>query len=240
MILLDFINQYHKRQLDVLKASLEQENWQRAEISADLISSFSVFFGKKLQDGANEPSQVKSDDEGNPQEQNLTKDATAPSEVAIQNNEVHMKGNKYQITSSFILLLQNINDYVEIASQFKYIGLDAISKLFEMVKSYNSYSLQLVLEAGAISFGKIPRITAKVLGNFFFFATHSLLKIIGLSSISLCLLADLIDPLHQTLLQLDLKLNQDWLNLEVAKVKHDLNNHINEIGAKVRSILKSK
>ena len=160
------MNQYHKRQLDALKASLEQENWQRAEISADLISSFSVFFGKKLEgkmNGSTTPS-IKSEDDGNPQEQNLTKEET-PSEVAIQNNEVHMKGNKYQITSSFILLLQNINDYVEIASQFKYIGLDAISKLFEMIKSYNSYSLQLVLEAGAISFGKIPRITAKVLGN---------------------------------------------------------------------------
>lgn len=170
----EFINQYHKRQLDALKASLEQENWARAEISADLISSFSVFFGKKLQavkDSTNGKSDA--DDEGNPQEQNLTGDETPSKpekdDIIVQNNEVHMKGNKYQITSSFILLLQNINDYVEIASQFKYVGLDAISKLFEMIKSYNSYSLQLVLEAQAISFGKIPRITAKVLGNITIF-----------------------------------------------------------------------
>jgi len=85
--------------------------------------------------------------------------------------------------------------------------------------------MQLVLEAGAIPFGKIPRITAKVL---------------GISSISLCLLADLIDPLYQNIIKLDLKLNQEWLNLEVVKVKHDINIHINEISGKIRSILKSK
>jgi len=218
----DFINQYHKRQLEALKTSLEQETWAKAEISSDLLSSFKVF--SEAKNNALLENQAKSEEEeGNPQEQNLSEKKEG--EFAIQNNEVHYHEKKYQITTSFILLLQNINDYVEIGSRFKYIGLDAISKAFEMIKTYNSYSMQLVLEAGAITFGKIPRITAKVL---------------GISSISLSLLADLIDPLYQNITKLDLKINQEWLNLEVAKVKHDVTIHINEISAKIRSILKSK
>jgi len=61
-----------------------------------------------------------------------------------------------------------------------------------------------------------------------------------LSSISLSLLVYLIDPLYQNIIQKSNKINQEWLSLEVVKVKHDVNNHINEIGAKIRSILKSK
>jgi len=218
----DFINQYHKRQLEALKTSLEQEAWARAELSSDLLSSFKVF-SQVHGSLENQAKSAEEEEDGNPQEQNLAEKKEG--EFVIQNNEVHYNGKKYQITTSFILLLQNINDYVEIGSRFKYIGLDAISKAFETIKTYNSYSMQLVLEAGAITFGKVPRITAKVL---------------GISSISLSLLADLIDPLYQNITKLDLKINQEWLNLEVAKVKHDVTIHINDISAKIRSILKSK
>lgn len=67
-----------------------------------------------------------------------------------------------------------------------------------------------------------------------------IINMIGISSLSLTLLVQLIDPLYQTILKQDSKINQEWLHLEAAKVKDDLNTHIKEIGAKIRNILKSK
>jgi len=51
---------------------------------------------------------------------------------------------------------------------------------------------------------------------------------------------ELIDPLHARIIEEIPNINKDWLDSEVLKVKSDLKQHINEITAKVRSILKSK
>lgn len=51
---------------------------------------------------------------------------------------------------------------------------------------------------------------------------------------------ELIEPLHERVIEQIPNISQDWLNSEVTKVKNDLKQHINEITAKVRSILKSK
>jgi len=55
-------------------------------------------------------------------------------DLSINNNEIVYKGNKFQITSSFLFLIRNICDYSEIGFRFKFVGLDAISKIFELIK----------------------------------------------------------------------------------------------------------
>jgi len=251
----NFIGLFHKQKIELLRQSLEQESWTPADIEYTYSLYFS-FFVEPDNDLEKHPERLETTEDilksSRPDVNDLeivkhlaTEDETADSSrdsrrtqdtikshqngemVSIQKNELYINKKRYRVTGSFLLLIQICYEYFTIASKFNYIGMDTIGKLFEIIKLYNSYTTQLVLGAGAIAFGKIKKITAKVL---------------ALSTISLTLLVDLVPPL-QTKLEKKIKLtneNREKVSEQAKKVRQDLVDHANEIASKIREILKSK
>ena len=138
-----------------MRISLEQENWQRIELDLDAQKLFKMLIDPELDKNKspnfeefkdkNQEGNLKiqkQDSEGSPQgqsskqtlQQENTKSGDKVNDLKVVHNEIVFQGNKFQITSSFLLLLQNISDYLEIGFRFKFIGLDAISKAFELIK----------------------------------------------------------------------------------------------------------
>jgi len=249
-----FINLYSKRRIDELRQTLEQESWQPADIPYTYGIYFNQIFGievnkprdldisvRKMSEDllkssrpfsvndtsmmntlaedesviADEVPKVEEDSNGKPAEEIY----------CIKKNEIFIGDQRFKATGSFLLLIKMICDNYNIALKFSSIESESISKLFEILKFYNSYSIQLILGAGATTFGKVKKITAKTL---------------ALSSVSLSLLLELIDPLHERIKEQIPNLKQEWLSAEIGKIKNDLKHHINEITSKIRSILKTK
>ena len=82
----------------------------------------------------------------------------------IMKNEIFINNKKYRLTSSFLLLVKIIYDFLHIAQKFRFSGSITITRLFDIIKYYSSFSCQLILGAGAIPLGVIKMITAKILG----------------------------------------------------------------------------
>ena len=84
----------------------------------------------------------------------------------IMKNEIFIHNKRYRLTSSFLLLVKIIYDFLHIAQKFKFSGAITIARLFDIIKYYSSFSCQLILGAGAISLGVVKMITAKILGIY--------------------------------------------------------------------------
>ena len=82
----------------------------------------------------------------------------------IMKNEIFINNKRYRLTSSFLLLVKIIYDFLHIAQKFRFSGSITITRLFDIIKYYSSFSCQLILGAGAIPLGVIKMITAKILG----------------------------------------------------------------------------
>ena len=52
----------------------------------------------------------------------------------IAKTDIIINQRAYKITPSFLLMIQYSYDYLRIAGKFKYIGMDTVSKLFELIK----------------------------------------------------------------------------------------------------------
>lgn len=130
-----------------MKSNLEQENWQAVDIPPEYNDYFEIFFrtAPKVQTNKNmvgsDISSTESSspsyeggithEQGSNQEQEHGKKETF---FKFEKNEFYLQGKKYQVTSSFLLLIQTLYDYFQIAFKYKFIQLDALSKIFETIK----------------------------------------------------------------------------------------------------------
>lgn len=138
---------------------MEQEAWQKIEID----STSQELFKKFIQLKSNKKCETKSGNqrenttsltlelEGNPQENNnfrlssiqqeKIEDEDKNNDLVFSDSQVILQGNKFQVTASFVLLTKNLYEYSEISFRFKFIGLDTISKIFDLIKVGNVFTL---------------------------------------------------------------------------------------------------
>jgi len=121
-------------------------------------------------------------------------------------------------------LIKIIYDFLHIAQKFRFNGSITISRLFDIIKYYNSYACQLILGAGAIHLNVIKTITAKIL---------------AFSSLCLSLLLSILDPMQMIILK-TIDCNKENIMNEIKTMKNDISNHKNEILNKICSILKER
>lgn len=87
-------------------------------------------------------------------------------------------------------------------------------------------------------FGKVKKITAKILGTRKKVAFVN--EYLGLSIVSLDLIQIVLSYLNQTLDRTILNVKENFISNGVTTVNHEIESHISEIKAKICLILKTK
>ena len=77
------------------------------------------------------------------------------SKFRIIRNEIIIEGRVYKVVGTLLLLLELIEDYLHLVQFYPFIGEEAGIKVYELIRTYNTTSHQLIFLAGAVKLQKI-------------------------------------------------------------------------------------
>lgn len=88
------------------------------------------------------------------------------SDFRIIRNDIIISGTTYKVTSTVLLMIEILEDYLTLAQNFPIVKEEVSIRMNEIIRSYNSQSCHLIVNAGAVTLQKIKtkNITAKHLG----------------------------------------------------------------------------
>ena len=178
-MLLDFIENYHKLKMTSLKTSIEQENWQPADIPYSYLTCLNLFFDPSHEMQTSTGAETEAAEEllksSRPSYRNMLtpqlndldqthdsgeEDTDSPSKpfrdeeskggdkhkkgdgdqglVKIMKNELYIEQKKYRLTSSALLLVRIIYDYLHLGQKFKGVSMECVLKVIEIIKVTSS------------------------------------------------------------------------------------------------------
>lgn len=134
----------------------------------------------------------------------------------IIRNEIIIENRTYKVTTTLLLLLEIIEDYMHLSQFYPFAKERVGIKIYELIRAYHTESHKLIVKGLAVKLGKIKSktITAKHLAlnslclSFLLFIIHCIRERV---------------PIH-----------------EEEKIKGDLEEHYNSIVKKLASILSGK
>ncbi|TBU35477.1 Vps54-domain-containing protein [Dichomitus squalens] len=127
----------------------------------------------------------------------------------------------YFAVSATLDVLVLLLDYLKVIVNLPLLTIDTMSRIIELLKSFNSRTCQVVLGAGAMRSAGLKNITAKHL---------------ALASQSLAIMISLIPYIRETFRR-HLSQKQAVMLIEFDKLKRDYQEHQNEIHAKLIAIM---
>ncbi|TFK92261.1 Vps54-domain-containing protein [Polyporus arcularius HHB13444] len=127
----------------------------------------------------------------------------------------------YFAVSATLDVLMLLLDYLKVIVNLPLLTMDTMSRIIELLKSFNSRTCQVVLGAGAMRSAGLKNITAKHL---------------ALASQSLAIMISLIPYIRETFRR-HLSQKQAVMLIEFDKLKRDYQEHQNEIHAKLIAIM---
>ncbi|KAG8972344.1 hypothetical protein FRB90_010252, partial [Tulasnella sp. 427] len=127
----------------------------------------------------------------------------------------------YFVVAATMEVLELLVDYLKVIVNMPLLTTDAMSRIIEYLKAFNSRTCQVVLGAGAMRSAGLKNITAKHL---------------ALASQSLSIMIALVPYIRETLRR-HLNPKQAVILIEFDKLKRDYQEHQNEIHAKLIAIM---
>ena len=90
---------------------------------------------------------------------------TAAATTPASSKHLHIEDRTYYVVSATAEVLTLLMDYLRVVVNLSMLTTDAMSRVIEFLKSFNSRTCQVVLGAGAMRSAGLKNITAKHLGN---------------------------------------------------------------------------
>ncbi|KAF8809089.1 Vps54-domain-containing protein [Phlegmacium glaucopus] len=146
---------------------------------------------------------------------------TAPTISSTTTKHLHIEDRTYYAVSATAEVLTLLMDYLRVVVNLSMLTTDAMSRVIEFLKSFNSRTCQVVLGAGAMRSAGLKNITAKHL---------------ALASQSLSIVFELIPYVRETFRR-HLSQKQAVMLVEFDKLKRDYQEHQNEIHSKLVAIM---
>ncbi|KAI6127789.1 Vps54-like protein-domain-containing protein [Pisolithus croceorrhizus] len=134
---------------------------------------------------------------------------------------IRIEDRPYFCVSATGAVLGLVVDYIKLVVNLSMLNTEAMGRVIEFLKAYNSRTCQVVLGAGAMRSAGLKNITAKHL---------------ALASQSLSIMVALIPYIRETFRR-HLSPNQAVMLVEFDKLKRDFQEHQNEIHAKLIAIM---
>lgn len=70
--------------------------------------------------------------------------------LKIMKTELTFGENTYKFTKAYLSLIKRIYGYLHIIENFKSIRNDTLNRLYDLLKFYNSYSIELLIDRKAV------------------------------------------------------------------------------------------
>ncbi|EFX75401.1 hypothetical protein DAPPUDRAFT_323315 [Daphnia pulex] len=192
-----FVQKFHEERRSKLGAVLDSERWRQAEISPDIQANVDTFFGS--------PS-----------------DATAaPFKSHPVSETIIVRGESYVVVGAALFFLPQLLEYCNCVDNLPTAAPDLLTRLVELLKTFNSRTCQLVLGAGAL-----PLVGLKTISS----------RNLALASRSLQLIA-LFIPLLKAHFEERLAPKQKTMIKHFDQALKDFTDHIAEIENKLLTLL---
>jgi vacuolar protein sorting-associated protein 54 len=207
-----FLQHFHQQSVSLSAKLVEEEQWSVVDIPASSQGVVALILEGAVTN-----------------HNDLLVKRSGPSPTATTNGEVSAKqvdieGRQYFAVSACLRCLDTLLEYLKIVVNIPLLTTDAMSKIVEFLKQFNSRTCQVVLGAGAMRSAGLKNITAKHL---------------ALACQCLSILISLI-PYVRELLRRHLNQKQAVMLVEFDKLKRDYQEHQNEIYSKLVSIMSDR
>lgn len=160
-----FLQTFHQKRLTDSARFVENEQWVAVDVQPSTQAIVNLLLQGAIKDptefllGARRTARLEAmDKEGQP---------FVEAELGEPDKQVDIDGRKYYAVSAGSTALETLADYVKVVVNCPLLTMDAMSKVVEFMKSYNSRTCQVVLGAGAMRSAGLKNITAKHLGELF-------------------------------------------------------------------------
>ncbi|BGP29936.1 hypothetical protein JCM10296v2_001688 [Rhodotorula toruloides] len=224
-----FLQTFHQRQITDNARVVEEEQWAAAEVPARVQEQIAVIVDSAMRD----PVQLLLRQQSDATNGNAAADE--PSEQVCEGDEgeaaaagpakqVDIEGRQFFAVSAGLTTIGVLVEYLKVLLNCPMLTTDAMSKIIEFMKVFNSRTCQVVLGAGAMRSAGLKNITAKHL---------------ALASQALSIMIALI-PYIRECVRRHLNPKQAVMLTEFDKLKRDYQEHQYEIYAKLVAIMSDR
>ncbi|GAA6050095.1 hypothetical protein JCM3770_001367 [Rhodotorula araucariae] len=219
-----FLQAFHQRQITENARVVEEEQWAAAEVPpatqahVQLIIDAATTDPTELLLGARRAARQSA--EGTNAEQLEGRGDTAPESA----KQVQVEGRQFFVVPAGLVTIAVLVEYLKVLVNIPMLTTDAMSKVIEFMKVFNSRTCQVVLGAGAMRSAGLKNITAKHL---------------ALASQALSVMIALI-PYIREAVRRHLNPKQAVMLTEFDKLKRDYQEHQHEIHAKLVAIMSDR
>ncbi|KAM6500337.1 vacuolar protein sorting-associated protein 54 [Amanita muscaria] len=218
-----FLQVFHQSRLTRSAKLVEDEQWSQTEVSSALQHVIETIMDCAVRDAPELVVRAEgpiSDSSGASAPIEKTSNSTQKTQ-ANGAKHLHIEDRNYFLVSATSEVLVLLQDYLCLVINLSLLTTDAMGRVIEFLKAFNSRTCQVVLGAGAMRSAGLKNITAKHL---------------SLASQSLSIMFELIPYVRETFRR-HLSPKQAVMLVEFDKLKRDFQEHQNEIHAKLIAIM---
>ncbi|TKY89302.1 hypothetical protein EX895_001833 [Sporisorium graminicola] len=222
-----FLANFHRRRIERAAKAVEEETWAQADVGIQIQAQIRQIVSSAVEDPADfvvsggdgqlgqdssEQAKAKADTE-------TDQDAASASTKTLD-----IEDRQYFVVDASLDVLALLVDYLKVIINLPLLTTEAMARVVEFLKQFNSRTCQVVLGAGAMRSAGLKNITAKHL---------------ALASQSLSIIISLIPYIRETVRR-HLSPKQAVMLTEFDKLRRDFQEHQYEIHAKLVAIMSDR
>ncbi|KAJ1026761.1 hypothetical protein NDA16_002058 [Ustilago loliicola] len=222
-----FLANFHRRRIERAAKAVEEETWAQAEVGAEIQSQIRQIVSSAVEDPADfvvTGSETQSNSNSDKEQASVEadeRDSTAGTQSA---KTLDIEDRQYFVVDASLDVLSLLVDYLKVIINLPLLTTEAMARVVEFLKQFNSRTCQVVLGAGAMRSAGLKNITAKHL---------------ALASQSLSIMISLIPYIRETVRR-HLSPKQAVMLTEFDKLRRDFQEHQYEIHAKLVAIMSDR
>ncbi|SPO45549.1 uncharacterized protein PSANT_03235 [Moesziomyces antarcticus] len=217
-----FLATFHRRRIERAAKAVEEETWAQADVGADIQAQIRLIVSSAVEDPA-ELVVTAGDHQRDTSTQQAAPEA-AEAEPSTTSKTLVIEDRQYFVVDASLDVLSLLVDYIKVIINLPLLTTEAMARVVEFLKQFNSRTCQVVLGAGAMRSAGLKNITAKHL---------------ALASQSLSIMISLIPYIRETVRR-HLPPKQAVMLTEFDKLRRDFQEHQYEIHAKLVAIMSDR
>lgn len=152
-----FLQTFHQKKITEGARLVENEQWVVAEVRGEVQHVVELILLSAVSNPAEFLLGIRKD---------ATNGSTTVSATSTAvGKQVNIEGSEYFAVGAGLNALETLGEYLKVVMNFPLLTTDAMSKVIEYMKVFNSRTCQVVLGAGAMRSAGLKNITAKHLGK---------------------------------------------------------------------------
>ncbi len=222
-----FLANFHRRRIERAAKAVEEEMWAQADVGAEIQDQIRHIVSSAVED----PASFVITGAATPVAKDSVKQAETAGEADVAEDAgpvaaktLDIEGRPYFVVEASLEVLALLVDYLKVIINLPLLTTEAMARVVEFLKQFNSRTCQVVLGAGAMRSAGLKNITAKHL---------------ALASQSLSVMISLIPYIRETVRR-HLPPKQVVMLTEFDKLRRDFQEHQYEIHAKLVAIMSDR